>query len=237
LITEAGTSGVEGWRVPAQDVEAVVLRGLRQLLADRNALFDRLKVKGMVPDKLQAALARADELAAIIAEPDVAAQRELLLALIDRVAITEAELTIVIRVNALRARLGLEADDSGEHAITVLKVPVLLKRRGAEAKLVMQSQQEKAPRQDIALIKAVARGHAWFAELAQGQAASINEIARRENLTGRYVSRLTQFAFLAPDIAEAILAGRQPVDLSAETISREIDLPLDWSEQRTLLGF
>ena len=43
-------------------------------------------------------------------------------------------------------------------------------------------------------------------------------------------------AFLAPDIVEAILAGTQPVDLTAETLTRR-DLPLSWSEQKSLFGY
>jgi len=35
----------------------------------------------------------------------------------------------------------------------------------------------------------------------------------------------------------SILAGTQPVDLTAQKIVKQIDLPLDWAEQRTLLGF
>jgi site-specific DNA recombinase len=44
-------------------------------------------------------------------------------------------------------------------------------------------------------------------------------------------------AFLAPDIVEAILAGTQPVDLTAETLARRADLPRSWSEQKSLFGF
>jgi hypothetical protein len=43
-------------------------------------------------------------------------------------------------------------------------------------------------------------------------------------------------AFLAP-IVEAILAGTQPVDLTAETLTRRADLPLSWSEQKSLFGY
>jgi len=44
-------------------------------------------------------------------------------------------------------------------------------------------------------------------------------------------------AFLAPDIVEAILAGTQPADLTTQTLIRRTDLPLNWAEQRALLGF
>jgi hypothetical protein len=44
-------------------------------------------------------------------------------------------------------------------------------------------------------------------------------------------------AFLAPDIIESILSGRQPTNLSLEKLTKQIDLPIHWEEQRQLLGF
>jgi hypothetical protein len=34
-------------------------------------------------------------------------------------------------------------------------------------------------------------------------------------------------AFLAPDIAESIVEGRQPTSLTAEALTRHIEIPLD----------
>jgi hypothetical protein len=42
-------------------------------------------------------------------------------------------------------------------------------------------------------------------------------------------------AFLAPDIVQAILDGRQPSDLTWKKLTRHI--PLNWVEQRQRLGF
>ncbi len=42
---------------------------------------------------------------------------------------------------------------------------------------------------------------------------------------------------LAPDIVEAILAGRQPIELTAKRLKRIRDLPVSWAEQRRVLGF
>jgi site-specific DNA recombinase len=44
-------------------------------------------------------------------------------------------------------------------------------------------------------------------------------------------------AFLAPEIIEAIAAGRQPADLTAHRLIRTIDLPAEWSAQKRSLGF
>ena len=51
------------------------------------------------------------------------------------------------------------------------------------------------------------------------------------------VSRMIGFAFLAPDIVEAIVHGRQPIELTAEKLKRQQNLPSAWSEQRHALGF
>jgi hypothetical protein len=51
------------------------------------------------------------------------------------------------------------------------------------------------------------------------------------------VRRLIPLAFLSPSIVEAIADGRQPVSLTAEALSRGIDIPGDWDKQFAALGF
>ena len=89
-------------------------------------------------------------------------------------------------------------------------------RRGAETKLVLPglAQQKHSWRCDPALIKAIARGHAWFEELATGRARSFQELAKRDGISRRYIRRLIGLAFLSPQLIEAILQGRQPAALT-----------------------
>ena len=65
-------------------------------------------------------------------------------------------------------------------------------------------------RVDSALLKALARGFRWRKLLETGHFATIQEIAEAENINPSYVSRLLRMKLLAPEIVEAILAGRQP---------------------------
>ena len=51
------------------------------------------------------------------------------------------------------------------------------------------------------------------------------------------VSRILPLGLLAPDIVEAIVAGRQPIELTAIRLKRIRDLPVSWAEQRRVLGF
>jgi hypothetical protein len=58
--------------------------------------------------------------------------------------------------------------------------------------------------------------------------------AKREGVSPSYFTRLVRFSYLAPDITQAILEGRQPRDLTADQLLAHSRLPLAWQEQRTL---
>jgi len=90
---------------------------------------------------------------------------------------------------------------------------------------------------DPALVKAIGRAQRGVDDLASGRAASFAEVAQADGVTDRYVSHLMPLAFVAPDIVEAILEGRQPADLTAERLIKRLDLLLAWADQRALLGF
>jgi site-specific DNA recombinase len=64
---------------------------------------------------------------------------------------------------------------------------------------------------------------------------SLQTLAKRDGITRRYIRRLVGLAFLGPELVEAILQGRQPVELTATRLTK-LDLPLDWTEQRRLLA-
>ena len=88
---------------------------------------------------------------------------------------------------------------------------------------------------DPALVKAIARGRAWFEELATGRVRSLHDLAKRDGVSRRYIRCLVSLAFLSPQLVEAILQGRQPILLTATRLT-DLDLPLDWAEQHRLLA-
>jgi hypothetical protein len=120
-----------------------------------------------------------------------------------------------------------------EQAITV---PFPLRRRGVKAKLIVGDGPHDTS-VDPVLVSTLAKAHAWFAELVSGDAISINDIAREQRVPASEISRLLPLAFLAPDIVEAILAGRQPPELTIRHLKRSDNLPLDWHHQSKALGF
>jgi site-specific DNA recombinase len=60
------------------------------------------------------------------------------------------------------------------------------------------------------------------------------EIGRKNSVSAPYVGRILPLAWLAPDIVEAILEGRQPQSLTVERLTQHKFL-LDWAEQRRVL--
>ena len=104
-------------------------------------------------------------------------------------------------------------------------------------KLILTDERERPPAPAPHLIAAVAQGRQWFAQIGGGDVQSIRDLAERNGVNQGDVSRIIPLGLLAPDIVEAILAGRQPIDLTAKRLKRVPDLPVSWAEQRRLLGF
>jgi hypothetical protein len=64
----------------------------------------------------------------------------------------------------------------------------------------------------------------------RGVYTTVSEIGDAENISKSYVSRILRLALLAPDIVEAIVAGRTDQTLMLEQLERP--LPASWEEQR-----
>jgi hypothetical protein len=85
-------------------------------------------------------------------------------------------------------------------------------------------------RPDETLIRALARARRRKRLLEDGTYRSAAEIAEAEGVTRSFVNRLLRLTLLAPDIAEAILEGRQSKGLQLEELTRS--LPSKWEEQQ-----
>ena len=69
--------------------------------------------------------------------------------------------------------------------------------------------------------------------IESGEYASSAELAKAEKVNDSYLSRILRLTLIAPDIIEAILAGRQPSTLQLDDLLKP--LPAAWSQQRAKL--
>ncbi len=98
---------------------------------------------------------------------------------------------------------------NAEKTLTVM-IPLSVKPRGGRKAIITPTILEVDAKQDITLIKAVARAFRWRRILESGRFGTISELAAAEKINASYVSRVLRLTLLAPDIVEAILDGRQP---------------------------
>src|ERR1700730_1448457 len=237
LITDAGMDRAQGWRLAAREIEEAAIRILADALTSPASLVERFGVAGMPGDQLRKLLSRAARMAAAL-RGSPREQAKLVRELVEKIIVDEKTIIIKLRRGLLLGEdVASSASEAASDSAVELTATAAFTRRGAETKLVLPglAPQKHSSRCDPALIKAIARGLAWFEELVSGRARSLQELAKRDGISRRYIRRLIGLAFLSPQLIEAILQGRQPVTLTATRLT-ELDLPLDWTEQHKLLA-
>jgi site-specific DNA recombinase len=238
LIIGSRAAAPGGRRIPAGDIEALVAERLRGLLSDPASLSDALcshVSDASMQQRLIDASAKLSERWPDLPPPE---QRALLRAVVSRVDILPERVDIQIAPARLAA--GLRGDPAalaidGPAGVLTLSVPARLKRAGIETRLLVEGARASEP--DASLVKLMIRAQSLQKILIGGETQSIEDIARREGVTGSYVTRLVRLAYLAPDIVSAILAGRHPPALTAAKLLNDSRLSLDWIQQRQALGF
>jgi hypothetical protein len=111
-------------------------------------------------------------------------------------------------------------------------VPARLLKKGNELKLVVGSNGSAMQNPDPVLLKLLA--HAFLVQEMLLTGRSDPLVA---NYSKAHQARLLKLSWLAPDVIASISEGRQPPTLSGRRLLRAPDMPLDWSGQRSLLGF
>src|SRR5262249_36775925 len=125
--------------------------------------------------------------------------------------------------------------DSNSQNLKTLRLALPPPRARARKEILVPVNCGTQPRRiDEVLILALARATSWMRSLRQGEFVDTNEIAQRFGLGDAHVRRLLRVAYLAPDIVEAIIEGRQPRTLTVKRLLRGI--PLSWADQRATFG-
>ena len=220
-------TGVE--RLPTEEIERVVLNGLKERLADRFWLADQIKGSAreaaLVVDILRAiGRCRVDK------DGFDDALVQIFPSIIDRIDAKTDRLGISVNLAGM-----LEPDAADNPLVAAFEIPFQRRQNGRAKPIIIAA--ENALQQDPGLIALVADARRWANELLEGKASSAQQITEREGLRSGTVSRILPLAWLAPDISRAILEGRQPPQLSAKTLRSLPELPLDWVKQRQILGF
>jgi len=221
-----------GWRLPARELEDRVAGAIREMLDDESSVLEAAQKTTQDSGRIERVLHAARSWSRLLQSESE--QTSAIATLVDQVELKSHGIRVSIELpiaGAEKSRAHLP-----DQVAIARWFPMQLKRRGVELRLIVGDHNHSAAIVDLSLLKAVARAHRWFDEISTGKARSLAAIAAREGLNVRYVGRLIRLAFLAPDIVESIVEGRQPNTLTAEALTRRIELPLSWCAQRTVLN-
>jgi hypothetical protein len=239
LITSDQTDGAARLRIPAGEIEQAVTSHLRQWLVDPGSVYQAIRLAD--PSAQRRLIARAEEIGKSWPELAAARQRALSTALIARIEVGANRIDIHFRPTRLSTLLDIAATPSPSETdgeVQILSVPVGLRRSGREIKMLIDATDPFATaKPDARLIKLLIRARRFNTALVDSDGAPFAALVKREGVSPSYFTRLVRLSYLAPDITQAILDGRQPRGLTADKLLAHSRLPLTWHEQRTVLGF
>ena len=223
-------------RIPAEEIEELVLSQLASLLQSATRILDLLQPHslGMAETQHIARVARVY----LTSREKV---RNDLRSMVTRVIVRQQKFELQLSKKALLQAF-LTPQQSEEVAGTlpptedliILEADAQLRRCGGEIRLLLADTGQNRARPVPALVRAVARAHDWMDRILRGEIPNQRALAKETGFDERYISRIIPLAFLAPDITEAILEGRQVPGLSLEKCV--VEIPSAWTLQRAVLA-
>ena len=228
-------------RVPAEDLEAIVQERICVMLGDESAILDTSGPIGIAECKnlIEQATDLARRWPTLLASD----KRAMLHVLVNRIDVRPEAVDITVRPSVIadaertNSTFGQLAA-STDAPTTVLSVAAQVRRTGMETRLLIQGAvgaERRMP--DRSLLRLIAQARRFHDMIINSHGRTITDLAREAGVTPSWFTRVLRLSFLAPDIAKAILQGRQPVELTAKSVMLQRKLSPDWSKQRARLGF
>jgi site-specific DNA recombinase len=239
-----GSTKAEGQRIPAVVLESLVVRRIRNWLANPASILQAIQHAAFDAVTQKRLIERARDLAAGEHDGGPEGLRAFMGSSIVRVQVHADRIDIAVDQDQVRRCLDGTAKQTGPSEKTqaeanrqvTLSIPARLKRTGKEMRIVVSDGPEPAT-PDTGLVRLLVRANAIRDQLLADRSLTLEEIAKVESIVPSYATRLFRLTLLAPDIVSAILSGSHPPELTARRLMDDTRLPLDWNEQWRRLGF
>lgn len=238
--------GVRRYRAKAESLEQLTMAGICAWLADREAIRRVLLGSGIHAKLLDGLADQGGRIAKSLRDGNVRYAQFALSGLIERIEVSPTAIRASVRVGEVARILrwngvGLfrrEATTDRRHErFELVEIPattlsmkreltVLLRRRAPHGSAMPN-------RHLVALLR---KARSAQAALDERKVWTVTELAAEVHCHAKRFTRLVRLNYLAPDITASLLDGTQPPDLNCQKLM-SVDLPMDWSLQRRLLGF
>ncbi len=223
---EAGT--MPQGRRSAFDIEKRVIGAIADYLEDQQAI--RKLVGSSDASQLATAITRCQRAAEQI-RISTFHRRTKVPTLVARVDLDDDEIGISLSDKGVANLIGRSID---AERLPDLTVQVARVRRGNEVKLILS--EGVTTEADDTLVSLMREAMVAMSELLAQSSRGICQFASATGRCSKRMTRLVRLYWLAPEIVDAILAGRQPLGLTARSLL-SADLPMEWAGQKAALGF
>jgi DNA invertase Pin-like site-specific DNA recombinase len=196
-------------RVPAAEIEDLVLGAVRQSLASRDP--------ENIPSDHQAVVARIDK---------ITVKREAI-----EIKLFETELAPTSAVPGKRKRYESQSATSNTisvpwNARSFIAVKGIIHAPHAIGPTLTPDARD-------ALLSAIAKARRWIDSITSGKVKSFNDIAMKEKKVERHIRLLAPLAFVAPSIVQSIVEGTAPANLTVTELAKSS--VHSWRRQQHLL--
>ena len=118
-----------------------------------------------------------------------------------------------------------------------LTIPISLARwtAGKKVEAANPGWTRRADRLDLGLVRNLLLAHRCRRRIEAGETKSIEAAGKYVGLSRNSTRQLLRLAWLAPDLQEAILDGRQPLGFDVGKVLK-LNIPADWRSQKQALG-
>jgi site-specific DNA recombinase len=245
LLEGSMKTKAEGQRIPAAALESLVVRRIRDWLADPASILQAIQHAASDAVTQKRLIERASVFAKQNYDRGIEGLCAFMRSSIVRVQVYVNHIDIILDQDRVCGCLGgiakqIEPIEKtrpvANSQVTTLSIPARLKRTGKEMRIIVDDGSEPAI-PDTGLVRLLVRANAIRDRLLADRSVTLEDIAKSEGVVPSYATRLFRLTVLAPDIVSAILNGKHPPELTARRLMDDTRLPLDWSEQRKRLGF
>ena len=239
-LTKTGTKAL---RAGAADLEELVLAAIASFFRDRAQVSAAVHALGYRDQDTERLIDRGALAARWLETFDRRRLRRAWEALIERVELSRERVQIIMRSDQVRAFLAWPGSglfklrpnaDGKHHRVYVVEAEPFAVRTERQFRLPFEvGRTTGKPKAGLVELMAFAR---QVQAIIYGERQSVEEVARRFRRRPTFISRALRLNYLAPDIIAAIVDGRQPADLTRRRLLNS-SIPMDWVQQRALLGF
>jgi DNA invertase Pin-like site-specific DNA recombinase len=238
LISGTRSDHAKGWRIPAGDIEVLVLDRLRAFLASDRDLGEALSRFDLDASAVRSAMAKASQLIEGWTSLPPIKLRELVRTVLETITVDDERVVALLKpvevaTILLNKKCNLpEARQSGAIELTI---DAKLRRAGKGIRLVVGGGVAETP--DGQMVALLRDAHATRGALLSGRDETIDAMSKRLGINRDILSAQMRLTYLAPDIVRALVLGQPAEGLTpASLLSRCKDLAHDWLLQRTALG-